>query len=196
MLLLEKLPSNASPALAWGALLHDVGKPATFRAPDPKNTHDRIRFNGHVEVGVRIAETILHRLHFSNEESAQIVALVKNHMRFADVQHMRESTLKRFLRLPHFDEHLALHRIDCLSSHGDLTLYDFAMQKYESAPAESIHPKLLLTGRELIAAGYRPGPRFKQMLDAAEDAQLEGTVSTPEQALSLLRDRFGKPPAA
>jgi poly(A) polymerase len=196
MLLLEKLPANASPALAWGALLHDVGKPATFRAPDPRNPNDRIRFNGHVEVGVRVAETILQRLHFSNEEAAQIVALVKNHMRFADVLHMRESTLKRFLRLPHFDEHLTLHRIDCLSSHGDLTLYDFAKQKYESAPTESIHPKLLLSGNDLIAAGYRPGPRFKQMLEAAEDAQLEGVVSTPEQALSLLRERFGKPPSA
>jgi poly(A) polymerase len=196
MLLLERLPANASVALAWGALLHDVGKPATFRAADPHNPNDRIRFNGHVEVGVRITETILSRLHFSNEESEQIVALVKNHMRFGDVMHMRESTLKRFLRLPRFDEHLALHRIDCLSSHGDTSLYDFAKERYEAAPIESLQPKPLLTGRELIAAGYRPGPKFKAMLEAAEDAQLEGTVSTPEQALSLLRKRFGKPPAA
>lgn len=196
MLLLEKLPANASVELAWGALLHDVGKPATFRPPDPNHPNDRIRFNGHVEVGVRIAETILSRLHFSNDKSEQIVALVKNHMRFGDVMHMRESTLKRFLRLPHFDEHLALHRIDCLSSHGDTTLYDFAKERYEAVPIESLHPKPLLTGRELIAAGYRPGPKFKAMLEAAEDAQLEGAVSTPEQALSLLRERFGKPPTA
>jgi poly(A) polymerase len=195
MLLLEKLPANASPSLAWGALLHDVGKPATFRPPDPKNPNDRIRFNGHVEVGVRVAETMLSRLHFSNEESSQILALVKNHMRFGDVTHMRESTLKRFLRLPHFDEHLALHRIDCLSSHADLSLYDFAKEKYEAAPLESLQPKPLLTGSDLIAAGYRPGPKFKVMLEAAEDAQLEGIVSTAEQALSLLRERFGTPPA-
>jgi poly(A) polymerase len=195
MLLLEKLPANTSATLAWGALLHDVGKPATFRAPDPNNPRDRIRFNGHVEVGVRIAETILSRLHFSNEESDQIVDLVRNHMRFGDIMHMRESTLKRFLRLPQFDEHLALHRIDCLSSHGDTSLYDFAKQKYEAAPAESLRPKPLITGRELIAAGYRPGPKFKAMLDVAEDAQLEGIVSTSEQALSLVRERFGKPPA-
>lgn len=193
MLLLEKLPADVSPTLAWGALLHDIGKPATFRAPDPNDPHDRIRFNGHVEVGVRIAEKILSRLHFSNEESAQIVALVKNHMRFGDVMHMRQSTLKRFLRLPHFDEHLELHRIDCLSAHADLSLYHFTKEQYESAPAEEIRPRLLLTGRELIAAGYQPGPRFKAMLEAAEDAQLEGAVTTPEQALSLLRERFGKP---
>jgi poly(A) polymerase len=195
MLLLEKLPPNPTPTLAWGALLHDIGKPATYRAPDPNDPHDRIRFNGHVEVGVRMAETILARLRFSNEETAQIVALVKNHMRFGDILHMRQSTLKRFLRLPQFDEHLALHRMDCLSAHADLRLYDYAKQQYESAPAETIAPKLLLTGRELIAAGYRPGPKFKSMLEAAEDAQLEGEITTLEQALALIRRHFGAPPS-
>ncbi|QNI36379.1 CCA tRNA nucleotidyltransferase [Edaphobacter albus] len=193
LLLLEKLPAGVSPTLAWGALLHDSGKPATFQAPDPANPHDRIRFNGHVEVGVRIAEVILQRLRFSNEEISQIVALVKNHMRFGDVKHMRESTLKRFLRLPRFDEHLVLHRMDCLSSHGDLSLYEFAKQKYEATPIESIQPKPLLTGRELIAAGYPPGPRFRKMLEAAEDAQLEGSISTPDQALRFIESRFGLP---
>jgi poly(A) polymerase len=193
MLLLEKLPAGASPTLAWGALLHDVGKPATFRAPDPAIPNDRIRFNGHVEVGVRIAEVVLARLRFSNEESEQIVALVKNHMRFGDVGHMREATLKRFLRLGKFDEHLALHRMDCLSSHADLSLYEYAKVRYESVPEEEIRPQLLLTGRELIAAGYRPGPSFKKMLEAAEDAQLEGTVSTQAEALRLVRARFGGP---
>ncbi|QHS52016.1 CCA tRNA nucleotidyltransferase [Edaphobacter sp. 12200R-103] len=193
LLLLEKLPASASATLAWGALLHDVGKPATFRAPDPNNPKDRIRFNGHVEVGVRISEEILSRLRFSNEDTAQITALVKNHMRFGDVPHMREATLKRFLRLPEFGEHLALHRMDCLSSHGDLSLYEFAKERYENTPPESIQPKLLLTGRELIAAGYAPGPRFKKMLEAAEDAQLEGEVHTSAEALRLVRDRFGAP---
>ena len=193
LLLLEKLPAGAAPTLAWGALLHDVGKPATFRAPDPSDPHDRIRFNGHVEVGVRISEEILARLRFSNDEIAQITALVKNHMRFGDVKHMRESTLKRFLRLPQFDEHLALHRMDCLSSHGDLSLYDFAKERYAAAPVESIQPKLLLTGRELIDAGYRPSPRFKKMIEAAEDAQLEGTVHTPAEALRFVHTRFGPP---
>ncbi|MDE1176622.1 MAG: CCA tRNA nucleotidyltransferase [Edaphobacter sp.] len=193
MLLLENLPPGASPTLAWGALLHDVGKPATFRAPDPAIPNDRIRFNGHVEVGVRIAETLLPRLRLSNEEIAQIVALVKNHMRFGDVKHMRESTLKRFLRLPRFDEHLALHRMDCLSSHGDLSLYDFSKQRYEAVPIEEFHPTPLLTGRELIAAGYRPGPKFKRMLEAAEDAQLEGAIHTAAEALQLVHRRFGNP---
>ena len=193
MLLLEKLQPGASATLAWGALLHDVGKPATYRAAKPNDPNDRIRFNGHVEVGVRIAEEILGRMRFSNDDTAQIIALVKNHMRFGDVLQMRQSTLKRFLRLPHFDEHLALHWLDCTSCHGDLTLYDFARQQYESTPAENIQPKLLVTGRDLIAAGYRPGPHFKAMLEAAEDAQLEGRANTQAEALAIVRKQFGEP---
>jgi poly(A) polymerase len=194
MLLLERLDAGASATLAWGALLHDIGKPATFRPPDPKKPGDRIRFDGHVEVGVRMAEAILGRLRFSNEETEQIVALVKNHMRFGDILQMRESTLKRFLRLPHFEEHLALHWMDCTSAHGDLRLYEFAKQRYEAAPVEAIRPKLLVTGRDLIAAGYRPGPEFKAMLEAAEDAQLENTATTTQEGLGVVRQRFGEPP--
>jgi poly(A) polymerase len=193
MLLLEKLQPGASATLAWGALLHDIGKPATYRAPNPNDPNDRIRFNGHVEVGVRIAEEVLGRMRFSNEDTAQIVALVKNHMRFGDVLQMRQSTLKRFLRLPRFDEHLALHWLDCTSCHGDLKLYNFARQQYETAPAEHIQPKLLVTGRDLIAAGYRPGPQFKAMLEAAEDAQLECHATTQAEALAMVKAQFGEP---
>ncbi|MGA8110245.1 MAG: CCA tRNA nucleotidyltransferase [Acidobacteriaceae bacterium] len=185
LLLLEKLPAGASPTLAWGALLHDIGKPATFSHNPP----DRIRFNGHVEIGVRIAQEILRRLRFSNEDCAQILSLVENHMRFGDVKKMKESTLKRFFRLPQFDEHLALHRLDVTSSHGDLSLYDFARQRREELPEEEVRPKLLVTGRDLIDAGYRPGPRFKEMLAIAEDAQLEGRIRTREEGLELIRRR-------
>jgi poly(A) polymerase len=194
MLLLEKLERGVAPTLAWGALLHDIGKPATFRPPDPQKHGDRIRFDGHVEVGVRMAEEILGRLRFSNEDTAQIVALVKNHMRFGDVLQMRESTLKRFLRLPKFDEHLALHWMDCMSAHGDLQLYCYAKEQYLAAPVEMIRPKLLVTGRDLIAAGYRPGVAFKVMLEAAEDAQLEGRVRTTEEGMAVVRQEFGGPP--
>ncbi len=193
MLLLEKLPPGCSATLAWGALLHDVGKPATFRAPTTPG--DRIRFDGHVEVGVRVAEEILRRLRFSNDDTAQIVALVKNHMRFGDVMQMKQSTLKRFLRLGKFDEHLELHHMDVMSAHGDLRLYEFAKQHYESTEPEVVRPKLLLTGQELIAAGYKPGPQFKAMLEFAEDAQLEAAIQTTTEALALVRERFGSPPA-
>ena len=188
MLLLEKLPPGCPATLAWGALLHDIGKPATFRAP--QSPGDRIRFNGHVEVGVRVAEEICRRLRFSNEDTAQIAVLVANHMRFGDVMKMKQSTLKRFLRLPRFEEHLALHRMDCLSAHGDLTLYEFARREHETTPEEQVRPPLLVTGRDLIGAGYKPGPRFKEMLEAAEDAQLEGRIASTVEGLRLLQEAF------
>jgi len=181
MMLLEQLPAGASPTLAWGALLHDVGKPATFQ-----HGPGRIRFNGHVEVGVRIAEDIARRLRFSNDESTQIAALVENHMRFGDVERMKASTLKRFFRLSRFSEHLALHRMDCIASHGGLELYNFAKSKYEAMPADEVRPPLLLTGRDLIEAGYKPGPEFKKLLALAEDAQLEGRIRTKKEVLALI----------
>jgi poly(A) polymerase len=186
LLLLEKLPAGVPATLAWGALLHDVGKPATFSHRPP----DRIRFNGHVEVGVKIAHEILRRLRFSNEDCDQILSLVENHMRFGDVEKMKESTLKRFFRLPRFDEHLELHRIDCLSSHGDLSLWEFAKRRREELPEEEVRPVLLVTGSDLIAAGYAPGPRFKEMLAAAEDAQLEGRIRTREEGLALIAEGY------
>jgi poly(A) polymerase len=171
--------------LAWGALLHDVGKPPTFRlAPD------RIRFDGHVEVGVKMAAEICRRLRFSNHETDQILALVENHMRFADVQRMKQSTLKRFLRLPAFDEHLELHRIDCLSSHGQLDSYEYSSEQLRSLPPEAIRPTPLITGRDLIEAGYEPGPRFKEVLTAVEDAQLEGRLTSREAAMEFVLREF------
>ncbi len=185
LLLLEKLPENSSPTLAWGALLHDVGKPPTFRvAPD------RIRFDGHVEVGVKMTEQLGRELRFSNDELDQVSALVANHMKFMEVTRMRESTLKRFMRLPRFDEHMALHKLDCLSSHGNLELYDFVKEQMEKTPAEEIRPAPFLTGKDLIAAGYKPGPGFKQMLAAVEDAQLEGRLRSTEEALGFVKAEF------
>jgi len=171
--------------LAWGALLHDVGKPATFRvAPD------RIRFDGHVDVGVKMADEILHQLRFSNHDCQQILALIANHMRFADVQRMKESTLKKFIRMPAFEEHLELHRMDCLSSHGDLTSYDFTREKMASLPPEAVRPLPLITGADLIAAGYRPGPIFKEILGSVEDGQLEGRLTSKEEAMQFVREHF------
>ena len=185
MMLLEQLPAGCSKTLAWGALLHDVGKPPTFRvAPD------RIRFDGHVEVGVAMAHEIGQRLHFSNDDTEQIEALVANHMRFADVERMKDSTLKRFLRLPSFDEHMELHRIDCRASHGGLDLYNFVAEKVRTTPAEEIRPEPLLTGRDLIGMGYAPGPRFKEILSAVEDAQLEGRLQTGREAMDWVKDEF------
>jgi poly(A) polymerase len=185
LIMLEGLLAGCSPTLAWGVLLHDVGKPATFAPPDGPN--GRIRFNDHVTVGVRIAEEICRRYRFSNEDTAQIAALVANHMRFKDAPQMKPATLKRFVRLDCFDEHLELHRLDCSSSHGHLDNYDFVRRFLAETPPEEVHPVRLLTGDDLIALGYRPGPQFKGILEAVEEAQLNGTISTREEALDLVR---------
>jgi len=182
LLMLEKLDHPSVP-LALGTLLHDVGKPSTFQIAD------RIRFNGHVEVGVRLAEAICKRLRYSTSDTEQVMDLVANHMRFMDVHRMRESTLKRFLRKPRFDEHMELHRLDCLSSHGSLTNYEFVRAKLAEVPPEVLRPPRLLTGDDLIAAGYQPGPAFARILSEVEDAQLEGRLTTKEEALAYVSEK-------
>jgi len=185
LLMLEALPAECSPTLAMGVLLHDVGKPPTFRvAPD------RIRFDNHVSVGAVMAEEICRRLRLSQEQTAQIVALVEHHLRFRDVPQMRESTLKRFLRLEKFEEHLELHRLDCLSSHRNLDNYEWVRAKLAELPAEAIRPKPLVNGDDLIQMGYRPSPQFKEILRAVEDAQLEGQVTSSEEAIHFVQERF------
>ncbi len=192
MILLQHLEPGVSPTVAWGALLHDIGKPATYHL-DHTGPTPRIRFNGHVDVGVRIAETILRRLRFSNDDADQIVALIKHHMRFGDVPDMRESTIRRFLRLPKFDEHLRLHWLDCTACHGRLGIWQGMKSRYEAEPEEVVRPTLLVSGRDLIRAGYKPGPLFKEILVAAEDAQLEGQLQSTEEALTWIFMQFGEP---
>ena len=187
LLLLENLPHPCPPTLAWGALLHDVGKPPTFRVAE------RIRFDGHVDVGVKMAEEICHRLRFSNDDTEQILALVDNHMRFGHATRMSESTFKKFVRMPHFDQHLELHRLDCLASFGGLTSYNFTREKMNALPEAAIRPKPLVSGDDLIAAGYAPGPRFKEILAAVEDAQLEGRLPSRETALEFVKRQFPLP---
>jgi poly(A) polymerase len=185
LLLLEKLPAGVSRTLAWGALLHDVGKPPTFRrAPD------RIRFDRHVEVGVAMARDICQRLRMSNDDIEQILALVDNHMRFADTPRMKASTLKRFMRLPQFDEHLELHRLDCLSSHENLELYNLVSQKVMETPEKEIRPDPLISGDDLIALGFVPGPIFKEILSAVEDQQLDGAIKSYEEAVGFVRSNY------
>jgi poly(A) polymerase len=190
LIMLDGLAAGCSPTLAWGVLLHDVGKPATFTPPSGPN--GRIRFHEHVEVGTRMAEEICRRLRFSNDDAAQIAALVANHLRFKDVPQMKPSTLKRFVRLDRFEEHMELHRLDCSSSHGHLDNYEFVRRFLAETPPEQVHPPRLLTGDDLISLGYRPGPPFHAILEAVEEAQLNGKVTTREAAMRLVEDSFKK----
>jgi poly(A) polymerase len=188
LLLLENLPAGASVTLAMGALLHDIGKPATFqRGPD------RIRFYGHVDAGVEIGERICRRLRFSNAETEQILALIGNHMRFMHLQQMRPGKLKMFLRQPGFGEHLELHRLDCTASHGNLDNYEFAREALERFGEQGLRPVSLVTGKSLIEWGFRAGPSFSEIIAAAEIAQLEGAFDTPEAAMQWVKQRWSPP---
>ncbi len=186
MIMLDRL-REPSRALAWGVLLHDIGKPDTFREAD------RIRFHGHVRRGVELARAICSRLRFSNADSAQVESLVANHMKFMDLQRMRPARLRRFLQQPHFGDHLELHRLDCLASHGKLENHEFAADRFQQL-AEEQPVVRLLTGHDLISAGYMPGPAFGEILSAVEERHIDGELSSRAEALQFVRDRF--PPAA
>jgi poly(A) polymerase len=187
-MMLEGLPAHSSQTLAWGVLLHDVGKPRTFRPAS--QTGDRIRFDGHVDLGIVMAGEICKRLKFSNDDIEQVQALVANHMKFKDVAQMRKSTLKRFVRQPHFDEHLELHRLDCQASHGRLDAYQMVRDFLMETPPEQVRPTRLLTGNDLNEMGYEPGPEFQTILQALEDAQLEGALTTKEQAAAFVKKNY------
>jgi len=192
LLMLENIRPGPPATFAWAVLLHDVGKPPTFASAE--ETGDRIRFDGHAEIGARMAAAICRRLRFSADDTEQIEALVANHLRFKDVFQMRPATLKRFARLPGFqEEHLELHRLDCLASHRNLDAYEFVRRFLRETPPEEVRPPRLLTGEDLKAMGFRPGPRFKEILHAVEEGQLEGRLMRREDAVEFVRREYHGP---
>jgi poly(A) polymerase len=183
-ILMLRLMKNPSPELALASLLHDIGKPKTFKITD------RIRFNHHPELGARMAVKICKRLRLSNDQTNLIHALINDHLKFMNVEKMRESTLKRFLRQPHFDQHMEMHRLDCLASHEQLECYDFCKLKLEELGQEKLSPPKLISGQDLIEMGLKPGPVFSTILTEVEDEQLEGRISTTEEALKYVREKY------
>jgi poly(A) polymerase len=181
---LDLLPERPSTVLAFGALFHDIGKPPTFAVAD------RIRFDDHDRVGAGMAEEACRRLRFSNAETDAVRALVARHMVWRNLPHMREARLRRFAADPLFEEHAALHRLDCMGSHGDLSLLRFAVSARERFLAEPPRPPRVLTGHDLVALGLAPGPGFAPILRAVEDAWLERRIATREEALDFVRSRF------
>ena len=176
--------NRPSDLLAFSALLHDVGKPDTFRVAD------RIRFHNHDAIGAQIADEILQRLKFSNEKRRKIVDVVQNHMRFMHAREMRESTLKKLMRRETFEDELELHRIDCLASHGSLDVYDFLVRKQNEFPPEEIKPPPLVSGHDLIEMGLVPGPFFTEILAKIEEMQLEKEITTKKEALAWVRANY------
>ena len=175
---------DPSPALAMAILLHDIGKPLT------QTFEDRIRFNNHDKVGARETEKICRRLRFSNEDAERIVRMVENHMRVDAIPSMRESKRKRFVREEGFPELLELCRLDCLASHNAIETIEWIERYIASLPPEELKPAPLLSGNDLIAMGYQPGPFFGEILSAIEDEQLEGTLTTPQQARDFVLTRW------
>jgi len=177
--MLSLLPDEVSVPLVFSILLHDTGKPGTFR----RDETGRIRFNGHEGVSGTITENIFERLRFSNAETEATLAGVLNHMSFKDVKNMRVATLKRFLARPTIEDEMELHRVDCSGSHGLLDNYDFLREKQLEFSREPLIPPPLLTGHDLIQMGRTPGRGFKKILDAVQSLQLEGSLTTREDAM-------------
>lgn len=182
-LLLDQL-KGPSAVLALGGLLHDVGKPPTFRVAD------RIRFDGHDRVGAKMAAAVCRRLRFSNAETDAITEVVADHMRFKDVKQMRLSTLKRFMGLATFPEQLRMHRADCVASHGDLSNWRFLQRRLKQLTPKEIRPKPLITGHDLLRLGHREGPLIGTILRAVEERQLEKELRSKEEALAWVQGQF------
>jgi poly(A) polymerase len=187
-MMLGKLEGRVSAELAFAVLLHDIAKPVCARRDDT----GRIRFNGHETVGARMAEEIMRRLKFSNHSIAATAEMVRHHMAFKDAPNMRTAKLRRFMARETFGEELELHRVDCLSSHGGLDIHDFLKAKREEFANEPIIPPRLITGKDLLALGWKPGPRFRRALDEVQNRQLEGSLHSREEALAFLRSDFGE----
>jgi tRNA nucleotidyltransferase/poly(A) polymerase len=183
-LMLSLLPADVSPLLALSVLLHDIGKPVTYSFDE---VDQRIRFNGHDQVGADMATEIMARFRFSNEEIDTVVEAIRNHMVFKDTPNMRPARLRRFMGRQNFPLELELHRVDCLGSHGDLQTYDLLVNKQKEFENEPIIPPPLVTGRDLIALGLKPGPRFGEILEAVQTAQLDGEIKDRAGALRLLQ---------
>jgi poly(A) polymerase len=182
-IMLGLLPAQVSVPLVLSVLFHDIGKPPTFAIDET----GRIRFSGHDKIGAEMTEVVMSRLRFSRAEIDATVEAVANHMVFKDVQEMRVAKLKRFLARPHIDDELELHRVDCTSSHGMLDNYEYLKTKREEFASEPLIPPPLITGRDLIDLGLRPGPRFSEILEAVQSRQLEGTLTSHDDALAWVK---------
>ena len=185
LLAIEQLRAGAAETLALGLLLHDVGKPVTAA-----RRNERITFYGHSAVGADLAVTICQRLRRSRTTWERVDYLVRNHLRLVDAPEMRLSTLKRLLRHEGFEELLALARMDALASNRDLRYVEFCEQRRAELACEEIRPPRLLSGDDLIALGHPPGPRLGEILRALEEAQLEGQVTTRDEAEQFVRTHF------
>lgn len=178
-LMLAMLPKQVSLPLVLSVLFHDIGKPATRTVTEA----GKMCFYGHDQVGATMTERLLQRLRFSNEMIDAVVPAVRLHMSFKDVPRMRLSTLRRMMARPTFEDELELHRVDCASSHGMLDNYELLQQKKKEFASQPLIPRALVSGRDLLDLGMKPGPVFGTVLQSLKEAQLENLITTREEAL-------------
>jgi poly(A) polymerase len=179
--------ASAHPSLSWAVILHDIGKPPTAER-DPAT--DTIHFYAHEKVGAVLAERILTRLRFPKTQIKEIVACVQQHMQFKDVKQMRKATLRRLLLRKTFPLELELHRLDCLGSHGDLEHYEFLIEQAAELKKKPALRPPLLTGKDLIALGMKPGPAMGALLAEIREKQLQDELKTPRQARAWAKKRL------
>ena len=186
-LMLEKLPPDSNALLPWAVLLHDIAKPVTAERDAATG---KIHFYGHEKVGADLAEKILQRLKFPKRQTEAIVACVRHHMQFKDVQQMRKATLRRLLLRETFPLELELHKLDCLGSHGDLAHYDFLLGQAEELKKQPAIRPPLLTGKNLIALGIKPGKELGALLAEIRELQLADELKTPRQAKAWVEQKI------
>jgi poly(A) polymerase len=169
--------------LQLAGMFHDMGKPAALVIDDGTPTH-----KGHEVISAEIADEVMHRMKFSNDETNLVKNLVSDHMRHHVAHRWRKSTMKRFIALPHFEDLITLNKADILSASGDLSDIDFILSKVDEWEPEVIKPKPMVSGKDLIMMGLKPGPQFKVLLSAVEEEQLEGNITSRRQALKFLKE--------
>jgi poly(A) polymerase len=180
--MLGLLPEQVSLSLVLSVLFHDIGKPGTFSLDN-----GRIRFSGHDKLGATMTESLMERLRFARRETESVVEAVAQHMVFKDVQQMRVARLKRFMARSGFEDEMELHRVDCTSSHGMLDNYEYLKAKREEFGREPLIPEPLIGGRDLMDLGMKPGPLFREVLEAVQSRQLEGGLVDRDGALEYVR---------
>ena len=189
-LMLDEMAAPRDPVLALAVLLHEIGKPATFcEASEPDTGETRIRFPNHAVIGAELAEAILLRLRQPSARIAEVKALVQGHMHFVEAMKMRRAKVRRFLGMEHFPRMLELMRLDIRHSNKDFTTWHFLKEAFEAFKSEPVLPEPLVHGRDLIAWGVSPGPEMGRLLNELYDAQLEGLITSPEEAKTYLDQR-------
>jgi poly(A) polymerase len=173
-----------SETLAWSVLLHDVGKPDTFKVDET----GRIRFHDHAPVGASIAGRILRQLKMPNEMIEDVEEVIRIHNTLHYTKDMRKSTLRKIIGAKHFPHSIELNRVDSMSSAQITEGFVHMIDSIIAQNGMLKMPSPFVTGGDLIDMGYKPGPVFGRVLREVYDQQLDGSIVDRETALEALKN--------